>query len=106
MTDSEVKALVTAYRNGETIRAIAERHRLHRTTIAAHLDREGIEQRAASRAWSDQDLAQAAAMYANGASLKAIAARYDISPSTVANRFRRAGVLIRARRGWPRPERR
>ena len=84
---------------------------VHRTTVAAHLDRRSVPRHSEQTAWDDDILKAAAARYADGLSLADVANRYGIDAQTVANRFRRAGVSVRPRRGWrslahPEPDRR
>ena len=95
------RRLIAAYRAGASINELAHRYRLHRTTVAATLDRHHVERHHSQGAWTSKTLAAAADLYATGLSLAAVAARYGIDPQTVANRFHRAGIPVRTRRGWP-----
>ena len=96
----DVDALVDHYQAGDTIRQLADRFGINRTTVIAHLDRRGVQRRAIAKQWDHEALASAARTYQSGSSLADIAAQFGLDPSTVANRFRRAGVAIRPRRGW------
>ena len=105
LSPADTDELIAAYRSGVTINELADRHGIHRSTVAAALDRHHVERHHAQTARTSETLADAAELYASGLSLAAVAARYGIDPQTVGNRFRRAGIPVRARRGWP-PQRR
>jgi AraC-like DNA-binding protein len=96
----DLDALVEHYQAGATIKQLADRFRISRTTVMAHLDRQGVQRRAIAKQWDHETLASAARTYQSGSSLADIAAHFGLDPSTVANRFRRADVAIRPRRGW------
>lgn len=101
LSPAEIGDLIQAYRAGSSINELAIRYRIHRTTVAGHLDRNHIPRHREQSAWDDGTLSEAAELYATGRSLVDVADRYGIDAQTVANRFRRAGVSIRPRRGWP-----
>jgi hypothetical protein len=96
----DIDALIDRYRAGDTVNDLADRFRINRTTVIAHLNRHGVERRAVAKQWGHKTLASAARSYADGSSLADLAAQFGLDPSTVANRFRRAGIPIRPRRGW------
>lgn len=99
LTTDEIDELLEAYVAGESVRDIAARHGVHRTTVIGHVTRRGIPRRS-DDGWSDAELRAAAGLYAAGHSLAEVGQRFGVDTSTVANRFRRAGLPIRARRGW------
>ena len=101
LSTTEIDELIAAYRSGVTISELADRHGVHRSTVAATFDRHNVERHHAQTTWTSETLADAADLYKSGLSLAAVAARYGIDPQTVANRFRRAGIPVRNRRGWP-----
>lgn len=100
LTPTDIDDLIAVYQAGATIRQLAYDFDIHRSTVAAHLDRRQIPRREAKTAGDDTTLAEAAESYATGSSLADVARRYGIDPQTVANRFQRAGVPVRPRRGW------
>ena len=100
LSPTDVDDLIAAYRAGATISRLAAEFGVHRTTVAAHLDRHGVPRHHDRTEWDDGDLEHAAEMYAAGLSLADVAAVFEIDAQTVANRFRRAGRPIRPRRGW------
>ena len=101
LSPSDIDDLIAAYQAGATISQLAADFSVHRTTIAAHLDRHQVRRHREQTAWDDDTLNETAEAYAAGLSLADVAARYGIDAQTVANRFRRAGIAIRTRRGWP-----
>ena len=100
LSPTDIDDLVDAYRAGASISQLAAGFGVHRTTVAAHLDRHGVPRHYARTAWDDRALEEAAEMYAAGLSLADVAARFGVDAQTVANRLRRAGRPIRPRRGW------
>jgi transposase-like protein len=99
----DVDDLIATYRAGATIRHVAAEFGIHRTTVAAHLDRHQIPRHREQTAWESGTLEEAAALYASGLSLADVADQFGIDAQTVANRLRRAGVAVRPRRGRPSP---
>ena len=100
LSPTNVHDLVEAYRAGATINELAVEFGIHRTTVAAHLDRKRVPRRREASVWDQNALREAAELYATGLSLADVASRFGIDAQTVANRFRRAGVTVRRRRGW------
>jgi transposase-like protein len=92
--------LVEAYQAGATISQLAVEFGIHRTTVAGHLDRQGVPRHCEQTAWDDEIVKHAAELYATGLSLADVAGQFGIDAQTVSNRFRRAGVAVRPRRGW------
>ncbi|MCP3935579.1 MAG: hypothetical protein GY708_09440 [Actinomycetia bacterium] len=92
--------LVATYRAAATIGHVTADVGVHRTTIAAHLERRGVPRHSEQAAWDDDILMEAAELKTAGLSLADLADRYRIDAQTVANRFRRTGVTVRPRRGW------
>ena len=86
---------------GTTIYQLATDLGIHRTTVAAHLDRHQIPRHRERTAWESGTLEEAAELYASGLSLADVADQFGIDAQTVANRFRRAGVAVRPRCGRP-----
>lgn len=100
LSRADIDELVVAYQAGATISQLAADFGIHRTTVAAHLDRHGTPRHSEQTAWNIDTLKQAARLYSTGLSLVDVADQFGIDPQTVANRFRRAGVPVRPRRGW------
>jgi hypothetical protein len=101
LAPADVEELTSRYRAGATLVDLVARFGLHRSTIAAHPDREGVPRRQ-HRGWNEACLLEAQQMYDSGASLADVGQRFGVDAKTVANRFRRAGVRTRSRREWSR----
>jgi transposase-like protein len=103
LSPADVDDLIATYRAGATIRHLAAEFGIHRTAVAAHLDRHQIPRHRERTAWERGTLEEAAELYASGLSLADVADQFGIDAQTVANRLRRAGVAVRPRRGRPSP---
>ena len=99
LSPTNIDDLVEAYQAGASISHLAVEFDVHRTTVAAHLDRHGVPRHSEQTAWDDEILRQAAELYTTGLSLADVAHHLGIDAQTVTNRFRRAGVPARPRRG-------
>ena len=100
LSPSNIADLIAAYDAGATISQLAAEFGIHRTTVAARLDRHQVPRHRERSAWDDDTLNEAAELYATGLSLADVAHQFGIDAQTVANRFRHAGVPVRPRRGW------
>lgn len=100
LNPAEATRLAQDYAIGSTVSQLADSYGVHRTTVLAHLERQGIDRRRAQRVLTDDDIAQAAALYSSGRSLKATGSHFGVDPETIRREFKKAGVLIRPRRGW------
>jgi DNA-binding CsgD family transcriptional regulator len=99
---ADIERLIAAYAEGNSVLQLAARFNIHRTTVLAHLDRNGVLRRRSGPKLSDEDAYEAAILYRDGLSLKAIGVRFLVAPDTIGKAIRRMGVKIRPRRGWPR----
>ena len=100
LSRTRIEDLVEACQRGATISLIAADLGVHRTTVAAHLDRRGVPRHSEQTAWYDEVLDEAAGLHAAGLSLARVADWYGIDARTVAKRFRRVWVPVRPRRKW------
>ena len=82
LSPTDVDDLVDAYRAGASISQLAAGFGVHRTTVAAHLDRLDVPRHHARTAWDDRALEEAAELYAAGLSLADLADRYQIDAAT------------------------
>jgi len=96
----EVEQLIAAYVTGASVGELVARFKVNRTTVLAHLKRNGVPRRATGPKLGDEDVAEAADLYRAGLSLAAIGGRFRVDPATVGKALRRADVQIRPRRGW------
>jgi predicted DNA-binding protein (UPF0251 family) len=93
----EANALAAAYRDGMTIKELAQRYGVHRTTVTALLRRSDVPQR--PRGLAAGDVARAALLYELGWSLARLGARYGVDATTVWRTLRAAGVEMRSPAG-------
>jgi len=102
LSQVEIKQVIQQYRAGDSIKTLAGRFEVHRTTVMTHLTQTGIVRRRVVRKMTDQSVAGAvaAAHYATGASLAVVASAFGVHERTLAREFRQAGVSVRPRRGW------
>lgn len=85
--------LVRAYTAGSTVRELAEQLGMHRTTVVAHLRRDGVPLR--PHGLSPNQLNDSIRLYQSGWSLRRIGARYGCNAETVRTSLRRLGVQLR-----------
>jgi DNA-binding CsgD family transcriptional regulator len=97
---ADIERLIAAYADGNSVLRLAARFKIHRTTVLAHLERNGVPRRRMGSKLSDEDVDEAAVLYRDGLSLEAIGHRFLVAPDTVAKALRHVGVQIRPRRGW------
>ncbi|WP_084104448.1 helix-turn-helix domain-containing protein [Demequina sp. NBRC 110056] len=84
---------MAAYEAGGTIQAVARQFKLHRTTVTAILERQGVALR--EHAMDDDLIRQARVLYESGLSLAAVGERLGFDAETIARRLKKAGVRIR-----------
>ena len=100
LTDVETDDLVSAYRAGRTLAALAGELGIHPRTVAARLDTRDVPRRVNRRKMSDDDVRDAVRRYRSGDSLATVAATFNLDAATVRREFGRAGVTIQPRPGW------
>jgi lambda repressor-like predicted transcriptional regulator len=88
-------------------RDLAEQFGIHRTTLTAHLEREGVAIRRGQGLRADQ-VDELVRLYREGWSARKLAKRFRVSDHTIAAELRKAGVEVRSRSrsDRPRPEHR
>jgi transposase-like protein len=92
----QVAELVTAYQQGTTVKELAARYRINRTTVLGHLRRQGVPKRHPEPV-ADVDADRAVRLYGAGASIGAVAQELRVAPTTVRRVLRKAGVEVRPR---------
>ena len=100
LTREQAKQLIAEYQDGASMQKIAKRWELHRTTVAEHLRRAGIQLR--RQGIQTELLEEAATLYARGWSCRRLAERYGCNSETVRQALMHAGVKMRA--PWERPK--
>jgi DNA-directed RNA polymerase specialized sigma24 family protein len=99
LTPAETEEVIVRYKDGATIRELALAFAVHRTTVMALLDRQGMPRRGNGRKLTDDDVAKAARLYASSLSLAEVAERFNVTARTVREGLVKAGERIRPRRG-------
>jgi uncharacterized protein (DUF433 family) len=92
----EVADLVSEYATGRTIGDLATDFGIHRTTVLAHLERQGVKRRSGI---ITGNLPVATLLYEQGWSLMKIGEHFGVDGETVRQALRKAGVPLRARNG-------
>lgn len=100
LSHDEVVDLAKLYKAGSTVDDLAKTFGVHRTTVLAHLERQGIERRRCIRRLTDADVEIATHFYRDGQSLKTTASYFAVDPETLRREFKKAGVTLRTRQGW------
>jgi DNA-binding CsgD family transcriptional regulator len=99
LTAAQAEQLATAYEGGASIKELAARWRLHRTTVAAQLRQAGV--RLHRQGIPADRLDEALQLYGDGWSCQRLAERYACDAETVRQALKRASD--RLRRVWERP---
>jgi hypothetical protein len=99
LTEADVDDLVAGYRAGRSLPRLAEDFRVHRRTVAAHLEKRGVKRRVNARRMSEDNVTNAARRYSAGDSLATIGKAEGVNAETVRQALLRAGVHIRPRGG-------
>jgi DNA-directed RNA polymerase specialized sigma24 family protein len=93
----EVSELGARYMAGATVKELASRFGIHRTTVRSHLDRLGSPPR--PRGLREPQVQDAVDLYVSGLSLAKIGDQLGCDAETARQALLRAGVTIRPRRG-------
>lgn len=96
LAPDEVTELVASYRNGADVMDMAKRYRVNRTTVMAHLRREGVPPRHPG-AVTPENIDRAVRLYEAGESAEFVAGELQVAPSTVRRVLKKAGVTMRPR---------
>jgi hypothetical protein len=98
LSASAILQLGGQYRAGSTIDELAEMHEIHRTTVAAILERSGIQRR--GKGPTAKELAVAIELYQEGRSTSKIGSVLGFSAETIRQRLTKAGVQVRKPHDW------
>jgi hypothetical protein len=90
---AQVDELVTMYRDGKTMREVAEHFGVHRTTVAIHLRRRSVPVRRGKL--SAAQVAEIGALYDQGFTLAEIGARFNVGQDTARRAVLDSGGVIR-----------
>jgi lambda repressor-like predicted transcriptional regulator len=94
----EVARLVADYKAGASMKELAKRHGIHRTTVAHWLYENAVELR--RQGIAEDQVGEVTQLYAEGWSLARLGERYECDAETVRSVLRGAGVVLR--RPWQR----
>lgn len=99
LKDDQILDLVAKYVDGASVRQLTRDFRIDRTTVLAHLKRQGVPRRPNTRKLSDEQVAEAAELYQQGWSLLGLGKHYGADDETVRRTLRRANIRLRRRKG-------
>jgi lambda repressor-like predicted transcriptional regulator len=94
LTPEQVEQLIAGYQGGDDMTVLATRWDLHRTTVAAHLTRAGVELR--RQGVPPERIDEASRLYGEGWSLQRLAERFHCDDKTVRQALQRPGVRLQA----------
>jgi DNA-binding CsgD family transcriptional regulator len=97
LSPQQIIELVKAYENGQTVYALADQFGIHRTTVSAHLHRQGTPLR--RQALTSDDITHAQRLYAGGWSLARIGDRLNADAHTIRRALKTRGVRMRDTHG-------
>lgn len=98
LPDADVEAVVAEYLAGRTMNDIARERNIHRTTIAAALERAGVAQR--PKGMNAEQVDQAVEFYVSGLSLATVGSRLGFTARTIRAELLKRDVKMRPRPGW------
>jgi DNA invertase Pin-like site-specific DNA recombinase len=94
LTRAQRAKLAEEYRFGLSALELARKYQMHRHTVSAHLEREGVAIRGQLK-MTPHLVDRARQLYADGQSLTAIGKQLGVEASTAGKALKRAGVKLR-----------
>jgi AraC-like DNA-binding protein len=91
---ADIGELIQKYQAGESMNALARLYKLHRTTVAGHLQKAGITPRNVTI--SDKQVSRAVELYESGLSLAAVGKKLGFNDTTIHTHLKRRGVQMRS----------
>jgi transposase-like protein len=91
LRQDEVALLVEDYVRGASVDELIAAHGVNRTTVYAHLDRNGIERRTGAGKLSADQVRRAADLHEHGQAMSTIALEFGVGEETVRRALRRPG---------------
>jgi DNA-binding IclR family transcriptional regulator len=94
---TEISKLIKEYELGASVKELAQRFGIHRTTVTKQLQQHGVELRRAGL--TSDDVTTASVLYADGWSLAKLGRKFDVDATTVWRALRISGVTMRTPAG-------
>jgi transposase-like protein len=94
LSPAERSKLAEQYQLGLSVLELARKFEMHRHTVAAHLEREGVDVRPQKK-MTPRLVARARQLYEQGNSLSEVGRQLGVEASTVGKALKRAGVQLR-----------
>jgi DNA-binding CsgD family transcriptional regulator len=101
LSPTKIEELAAAYREGLTLRELAERFQIRHRTAAAHLVRQGVPMRV--QGLTDAQAPEAVRLYESGLTLMEVGLQFGVSQGAVRRVVALAGVPLRAKARRPGP---
>lgn len=98
LAENEVAELVEHYKAGATMNQLARRFGMHRGTVRAQLERQGVQIRHGS-SFPAELLPEAIRLYEAGNSTAKVGVRLGLTPRVVLRALQNAGVALRSKSG-------
>ncbi len=95
LRQDEVARLVENYVSGASVDDLVVAHGINRTTVYAHLDRNGIERPRGVGKLSAEQVRHAAELYENGHAAPALALKFGVSEETLRRALRPLRLQLR-----------
>lgn len=96
LPDEQVAQLAAERETGAEIKDLAERYRIDRSTVIAHLHRAGVPgRRRQGRSLSPDQVQAAGELYASGVNLLDVAAQFDVDRRYLRRVLPEAGFVLR-----------
>ena len=93
LTADQTAELAAEYRAGTNMKQLALRWEVHRTTVAGHLRRAGVELR--RQGLSPEQISETVRLYSEGWSCRLLSERFSCDDETVRQRLLSQGVELR-----------
>jgi DNA-directed RNA polymerase specialized sigma24 family protein len=94
---TEISKLIKEYGQGASVKELAQRFGIHRTTVTKQLQQHGVELCRAGL--TSDDVTTVSVLYADGWSLAKLGRKFDVDATTVWRALRISGVTMRTPAG-------
>jgi DNA-binding CsgD family transcriptional regulator len=97
LSPAQIADLITGYQSGQTVYELADRFKIHRVTVSAHLHRHGIPMR--RQGLDAAGIGHAVRLYEDGWSVARIGERLGVDGTTVWTAIKAQGTRMRDTHG-------